>query len=62
MQLKLFETHDPMSKRERNKAIHILKDIAENLKGLEDEFAELKEDRRYFEIILKRIGEKNERD
>ena len=57
MQLKLFkEQQEQMSERERKKATQILKDIVENLKGLEDEFVELKEDRLYFESLLRRIG------
>ena len=60
-QLELFVKHldqNQMSERERKEAIGILKDIVKNLKGLEDEFVELKEDRWYFESLLRRI-EKN---
>ncbi len=57
MQLKLFkEQQEQMSERERKKATQILKDIVESLKGLEDEFVELKEDRLYFERFLEKIG------
>lgn len=61
-QLELFVKHlnqNQMSERERKKAIEILKDIVENLKGLEEEFRELKEDRVYFERLLRRV-ENNE--
>ena len=58
LQLELFaERKSQMSERERKKATQILKDIVENLKGLEDEFVELKEDRLYFESLLRRKGE-----
>ena len=62
LQLELFAEKSQMSERERKKATQILKDIVKNLKGLEDEFTELKEDRLYFESLLRRMGGKNESD